>query len=163
MRLALVMVVLVALAVLAGCPPRAESPPPTTATAPPETAAPTPSAGGNAEAEEAAVAAADAWLKLVDGGKYDESWAQMPEFAKKLASQADFAEQVGAVRNAMGELESRKVKSTQYATSLPGAPDGEYVVIQYEASFAKKKSAIETVTPMKDADGTWRVSGYFIK
>ena len=23
--------------------------------------------------------------------------------------------------------------------------------------------AIETITPMRDADGTWRVSGYFIK
>ena len=24
-------------------------------------------------------------------------------------------------------------------------------------------SAVETVTPMKDPDGEWRVSGYFIK
>lgn len=48
-------------------------------------------------------------------------------------------------------------------TQLPGAPDGEYAVIQFETSFANKKSAIETVTPMKDPDGKWRVSGYFIK
>ncbi len=48
-------------------------------------------------------------------------------------------------------------------TSLPGAPDGEYVVISYETSFTNKKSAIETVTPMLDKDGKWRVSGYFIK
>lgn len=26
-----------------------------------------------------------------------------------------------------------------------------------------KKSAIETVTPMMDKDGKWRVSGYYIK
>jgi len=37
------------------------------------------------------------------------------------------------------------------------------VVIRYDASFANKKSAIETVTPMLDKDGQWRVSGYFIK
>ena len=47
--------------------------------------------------------------------------------------------------------------------ALPGAPDGEYVVIQYESSFEHKQSAIETVTPMLDTDGKWRVSGYFIK
>jgi hypothetical protein len=47
--------------------------------------------------------------------------------------------------------------------SLPGAPDGEYVVIQFATSFENKKSAIETVTPMLDSDGEWRVSGYFIK
>jgi hypothetical protein len=51
----------------------------------------------------------------------------------------------------------------QYTKELPGAPDGEYVVIQFRAAYAKKKSAIETVTPMLDADGRWRVSGYFVK
>jgi hypothetical protein len=57
----------------------------------------------------------------------------------------------------------RTVKSKQYATSLPGAPDGEYVVVQYETSFHNKKSSIETITPMLDRDGKWRVSGYYIK
>ncbi len=48
-------------------------------------------------------------------------------------------------------------------TSLPGAPDGEYVVIQYNTEFENKKVAIETITPMLDDDGKWRVSGYYIK
>jgi hypothetical protein len=47
--------------------------------------------------------------------------------------------------------------------SLPGAPDGEYVVIQFKTAFENKKFAIETVTPMLDGDGKWRVSGYFIR
>jgi hypothetical protein len=58
---------------------------------------------------------------------------------------------------------SRKVKSKSYKTSLPGAPDGEYVVIEFETSFEHKKSSIETVTPMVEKDGNWRVSGYYIK
>jgi len=60
-------------------------------------------------------------------------------------------------------LVSRKVKSRQLVDKLPGAPDGKYVVIQYDTVFAGKASAVETVTPMLDRDGTWRVSGYFIK
>jgi hypothetical protein len=63
----------------------------------------------------------------------------------------------------MGDLTSRSVAAAQYATSLPGAPDGEYIVIQFSTRFTNKKSAIETVTPMKDPDGMWRVSGYYIK
>jgi len=46
---------------------------------------------------------------------------------------------------------------------VPGAPDGEYVVIRFSTSFEKKQSAIESITPMLDSDGVWRVSGYFIK
>jgi hypothetical protein len=57
----------------------------------------------------------------------------------------------------------REIKSTQYTTTVPGAPDGQYVIIQYETSFENKKVAVETVTPMLDKDGTWRVSGYYIK
>jgi predicted SnoaL-like aldol condensation-catalyzing enzyme len=63
----------------------------------------------------------------------------------------------------MGNLKLRNVTSATYTTALPGAPDGEYVVVQFQTRFTKKKTAIETVTPMKDPDGIWRVSGYFIK
>ncbi|BBO76064.1 hypothetical protein DSCW_34810 [Desulfosarcina widdelii] len=55
------------------------------------------------------------------------------------------------------------MKSSSYTASLPGAPDGEYAVIQFESLFEKKKSGIETVTPMMDKDGMWRASGYTIK
>ena len=48
-------------------------------------------------------------------------------------------------------------------TKLPGAPDGEYVVIQYKSAFANQPTAIETIVPMLDKDGKWHVSGYFIK
>ena len=58
---------------------------------------------------------------------------------------------------------SRKILSAKYTKTLPGAPDGEYVVIQYESSFEHKQSAVETITAMLDKDGKWRVSGYFIK
>ncbi|MGH7422575.1 MAG: DUF4019 domain-containing protein [Candidatus Methylomirabilales bacterium] len=46
---------------------------------------------------------------------------------------------------------------------MPGAPDGHYVVIQYETSFEKKASAFETITPMREKDGKWRVAGYYIR
>jgi ribosomal protein S17E len=37
------------------------------------------------------------------------------------------------------------------------------VVIQFKTSFEHNPDAVETVTPMKDSDGQWRVSGYYIK
>jgi hypothetical protein len=68
-----------------------------------------------------------------------------------------------AKRAPLGKVLSRTVKSAVYKTTLPGAPDGQYVVIVYESSFEHKKSAIETVTPSLGKDGQWRVSGYFIR
>jgi hypothetical protein len=66
-------------------------------------------------------------------------------------------------RKPLGMALTREIISKQYMTSLPGAPDGEYVVIQHSTSFENKKSTVETVTPMLDKDNIWRVSGYFIK
>ena len=57
-----------------------------------------------------------------------------------------WTQKVGPARQELGALVSRKVKSAKYLTSVPGAPDGEYVVIQYRSSFEHKKSAVETVT-----------------
>ena len=48
-------------------------------------------------------------------------------------------------------------------TDIPDAPEGEYVVIQFDTVFENKKEAIETITPMLDPDGKWRVAVYFIK
>lgn len=114
------------------------------------------------EKEKAAATAAEKWLGLVDEGEYSESWKEAAEYFRNAVKQEQWAESMQAIRKPLGKLVSRNVKTTSYKTSLPGAPDGEYVVIQFETSFANKKKTIETVTPMMDKDGKWRVSGYFI-
>ena len=113
--------------------------------------------------EDAAQASAEAWLKLVDAGQYDASWKQAAKLFRGAITVEKWKEALNGVRDPLGSVVSRKVKSRQYAETLPGAPDGRYVVLQFETVFENKASAIETVTPMVDPDGVWRVSGYFIK
>jgi hypothetical protein len=120
---------------------------------------------GSARADEktdAAVTAAKGWLARVDAKEYQKSWQEAAPFFKNQVKEQQWAEMVAAVRDPLGKLVSRELISAKYATSLPGAPDGEYVVIQFKTSFSAKREAVETITPMK-ADGVWRVSGYFIK
>ncbi len=116
-----------------------------------------------AEYEQQAADAADVWLKLVDGDEYARSWETAAEYLKNTIDRRDFVKALNASRKPLGALESRRLDSKKLVTSVPGAPDGLYVVLQYQSSFADKKSAVETVTPMLDPDGTWRVSGYYIK
>ncbi len=115
------------------------------------------------EAERAAVEAAQSWLSVVDSEEYGSSWDEAADYFKGAVSTEQWQQTMEAVRKPLGNTVSRVLKSKRYHTSLPGAPDGEYVVIQFNTSFDNKKSAIETVTPMKDEDGKWRVSGYYIK
>ena len=112
--------------------------------------------------EKIAIATAEKWLAVVDGGQYAESWREAASYFRTSVTQEQWKHSLTAVRKPLGRLLSRKMKDKKYLTSLPGAPDGEYLVIQFETSFANKKSAIETVTPMREKDGKWRVSGYYI-
>ena len=115
------------------------------------------------EQEKAAQLAAETWLGVVDEGKYDESWRTAASIFQQAVPQDKWVEQVGMVRNAFGKASGRKLRVIKYMTSVPGAPDGQYVILQYEATFENKKNAVETITPTLDKDGSWKVSGYYIK
>lgn len=110
-----------------------------------------------------AVAAAKAWLALVDAGSYNESYDTAAALFKGALTQDAWAKALTASRTPLGAVQSRTLAATQSTTSLPGAPDGKYVVMQYRTVFAQKASALETLTVMLDKDGVWRVAGYFIK
>jgi len=80
-----------------------------------------------------------------------------------MVSKEQLAQSLGMVRKPLGKMISREVMSQKHTKMLPGLPPGEYVIIQFKTSFENKADAIETVTPMLDKDGVWRVSGYYIK
>jgi len=111
----------------------------------------------------AAGTSALAWLALTDSGQYAESWQNASSFFRAAITSEDWVQALSGARASFGELRSRDMASAQYSTSLPGAPDGHYVVFEFNSSFDHKAAAVETVTAMKDLDGAWRVGGYFIR
>jgi hypothetical protein len=117
----------------------------------------------NPAAETAAMTAAQAWLAQVDAVQYGESWDQAAQIFRGAVSREHWIQVMQSTRAPLGTNLSRKLVTKQYRTMLPGAPDGEYVVIIFASSFQNKQSAVETITPMLDKDGTWRVSGYYMK
>jgi hypothetical protein len=107
--------------------------------------------------------ATESWLALVDKGSYAESWDTASTHFKGAVTKGKWQEMLKGVRQPLGDLVSRNMKTAEFKDSLPGAPDGQYVVMAYETSFANKKQATETLTSVLDKDGQWRVVGYFIR
>ena len=122
-----------------------------------------PSSTPKSAAEKAATSAAQAWLALIDGGNYAKSWQEASDFFQGAVTQKVWENAMESARKPLGKLVSREVKTTKSVTALPGAPEGQYVVMQFDTSFASKKSAIETVTFKLEKDGKWKDTGYFIK
>jgi hypothetical protein len=123
------------------------------------------SAGHAQEATDVADAekAARQWLTLTDAERYGESWDAAASVFQTRITLVNWTNALANARTPLGKLLSRTLSSAKYSRSLPGAPDGEYVVIQYTSQFENKPTATELVTPTKEKDGKWRVSGYFIR
>lgn len=113
--------------------------------------------------EDEAQRAAIQWLALVDEGKYGASWDEASSLFKEGITRSNWEKALQTARAPFGGLKSRKVKSSTFTRTMPGYPDGEYVILQYETELEKKASAVETITPERDKNGIWRVSGYYIK
>lgn len=114
-------------------------------------------------AVSAAQVAARSWLALVDRGQYAASWDSAAVVFKKGITSAAWGDAVRQVRGPLDPFGARKLTSATFATSLPNAPPGQYVVIQFETKAARGKTVVETVTPVHEPDGAWRVSGYYVR
>jgi hypothetical protein len=114
----------------------------------------------NLSRESAALIATGKWLGLIDAGNYTESRDKAAESFRKAVTPEQWRQSLQTVREPLGKLFLRRVKTKTYTTSLPGLPDGEYVVIEFDTFFEYKQSAIETVTSVLERDGQWKVIGY---
>ena len=117
----------------------------------------------NPEAERAGSEAAAVWLDVVDAGLYAESWSVAADGLKGQVDEESWVKTIGGMRTPLGEVLQRDLTRTYFATSLAGAPDGEYVVCIYETKYENKAEVVETVSVVKESDGVWRLGGYFIK
>jgi hypothetical protein len=110
--------------------------------------------------------AAERWLAEVDKGDIAASYDHLAIASKQMVTREQWSMSVKAARAPYGRVESRRMAAAFPTRHLPGAPEGDYVVIQYSTFFDKladNVKVIETVIPMRDKDGFWRVSGYFVK
>jgi Protein of unknown function (DUF4019) len=118
------------------------------------------------QAQESSTKAArisvEAWLALIDTQKHAASWETAASVFKAAVTQEQWSAAVQTARAPLGPMRGRALKATT-AAKPPAAPEGEYLVFQFDTNFEQRASAVETVTAFKEKDGTWRVAGYFIK
>ena len=62
-------------------------------------------------------------------------------------------------RQSYGKLTARTPERFARSHKMPGVPDGDYVIIEYTAKFAKGKVSEHLVWTLEDG-AIWRVAGY---
>lgn len=127
-------------------------------TSPPADVDPASTTAGEADS----ASAAGGWIELIDTGAWEASWRAAAPIFRTTLTAAQWGAAVQAARQPFGAPVSRRLQSTTAATTLPGAPDGDYRILVYQARFTKRADAIETIVLSREAGG-WQVSGYSIR
>src|ERR1700691_3835536 len=109
----------------------------------------------HAAEELAAQRQALGFLGYLDHGRYAESYSYTGMLIRNQLDREAFASKVEQARANAGALQSRELVDAGYTTSVPGAPQGQYVVLHYHSSFAKRPDSLETLT-LALAKGYWR-------
>lgn len=112
--------------------------------------------------QAAAEKAARDWMALTDARRWDESWAAAGTLFRTQIDKTGWAGSVRPVREPLGAVTARKLQNARRTTALPGAPDGDYAMLQFKTTFAHRSDAIETVILAKEG-AAMRVVGYFIR
>ncbi len=113
--------------------------------------------------DKESISAAQKWLELLDTGKLGTAWDVSAKYLKSTVTRAEWVKGVADARKPYGKFKSRTAARFARSHSLPGAPDGDYAIIEFESAFANGKKAAEQVIWMFEPGDKWRVSGYFIR
>ena len=115
--------------------------------------------------EEIAVTGAREWLALVDAGQFPQSWEQAGEIIRNSVTSDRWAASLTGLRQPLGNLTARNLKTVVVAENLPNAPQGKYVVTTFDTSFANGQTPfVEIVTSfLETTSNQWKVVGYSLK
>ncbi|MDR2191315.1 MAG: DUF4019 domain-containing protein [Endomicrobium sp.] len=104
-----------------------------------------------------------AWLSKMDKGYFQQCYDETAQTLKTTLDKKQWLDNMAAYRKPLGEAEKRKEINMFYENQLQNAKEGDYVIAQYAAVFQQKIAVVESVTLVKEQDGSWKVFGYSLK
>ena len=111
---------------------------------------------------DAAAGLAKEWLTHVDSGEYAQSWKEAAARFKANVTEAKWVEAMTQVRQPLGAASERALLDAAFTNSAPRAPKGDYWIVKFSTRF-EAIAAHEHITLTREADGSWKVVGFFIR
>lgn len=115
---------------------------------------------GTAEQQLEVAKAADGFLKQLDAGAFEGTWAQGSPHLRRMGSESEWLRLLRFVRAAAGEFQSRTLSRVGFTDTVENVPPGEYVAVQFTSEFSAINVKEDVV--MHKEGGRWKVMGYFV-
>lgn len=110
---------------------------------------------------EAATETAAVWLVLIDEGAYDESWDAASSVIQGDMHRDEWGPTIRQARAPYDPISDRELVQSQFMTSIPNMPEGEYVRLIFATDTASGK--VNEIVALIYEGGAWSVMGYFLR
>ena len=111
-------------------------------------------------AEKEVVKAAEAYLEVLDAGRFGDLYALLSEFARSKTSKQQLSRPMQTLRDTFGKATRRTLRKVHLIDKLPGLPDAKNAVVQFKSDYERQKNLWEMMVLSLDKDGVWRVNTY---
>ena len=109
-----------------------------------------------------AIFAAESFTGHIDQEDYSTAYANASELFQVSLSKQDWIKEREQANFLIGAVQERKLVSVHARTTFPRLPDGEYLVVYFEAKTERKEKAAEVVL-VKSTGDSWKVCSYRLK
>ena len=109
------------------------------------------------------IEASTKWLALLDSGKTGAAWGVSSPHLKSVVTRKNWIDGITSARKPFCDFVKRTPIKFARSHSMPGAPDGDYSILEFDTEFANGKRASEHIIWMLGEREVWSVSGYYIR
>jgi hypothetical protein len=113
----------------------------------------------DARAHSNGLPAVEAWLAIIDGGNYAQSWETAAPYFQRTVSKEEWVRRLENVRRPLGKALSRKLGPKRFAPSWTRFGSK----FAFTTSFDGRLAAVETVTFALHPNGEWKAISYLIR
>ncbi len=105
---------------------------------------------------------AEAFAQLIDQRQFEIAYQSSSPLMQLIFDQQDWIIQTQRLQQLLGPVQQRTLKAVRVVSTFPQLPDGDYLVVQYEARTELKNHAAEIIL-LKKQEAGWEVCSYSIR
>lgn len=109
-----------------------------------------------------AVTAAERFARMIDSGNSSAAYSQASPLLRLAQSEQEFAADIERTHLLLGPVQQRQLTALRSIGIYPRLPDGDYLIVQFEARTLHKNKAAEVII-LRREDSAWLVADYSIR
>ena len=109
-----------------------------------------------------AVAAAERFAQVIDRGDSSAAYSQASPLLRLAQDEQEFSADIKRAHKLLGPVQQRQLTALRSIGIYPRFPDGDYLIVQFEAQTRHKNKAAEIIL-LRHQDGAWLVADYSIR